>query len=301
MHSKMTPSKITPRTSPRWSKVGRAPLFACLATVLLSATGCGYSEEEMQAQLDKYDKLAFEHQAEKDAHAQTAQELEETKQRVLTLKKELERMGVNFDTLSSDLQKVGTEKEQLTKNMEELQAALEEYKKRAAQLEQIKARFDQLRQKLKKLTDMGLKVEIRHNRMVIRLPGDVLYKSGSDKLEEKGEEVVGAVADVIRGDEQLKTRYFQVAGHTDDRPLKGGKFGDNWGLSAMRARSVLMFLVEDTKEGGGGLNPKLLHVAGYGDMDPVASNETAEGREQNRRVELVLMPDVEEMISLQNM
>jgi chemotaxis protein MotB len=106
--SKMTPSQITPRTQLRWSKVGRTPLFAGLAVLLLSATGCGYSEEEMQAQLDKYDKLAFEHQAEKDAHAQTAQELEETKQRVLTLKRELERMGVNLDTLSTDLQKVGT-------------------------------------------------------------------------------------------------------------------------------------------------------------------------------------------------
>lgn len=291
-------SKMTPHQN-RSSR--RTPLLLSLAVVLLPLTGCGYSEEEWQAQLDKYEKLSFDHQAEKDAHAQTAAELEAEKQKVNALKKELQRMGLNLDTLSTDLQKVGTEKEQLTKNLEDLQAALEEYKKRAAQLEAIKARFDQLRDKLKKLTAQGLKVEIRHNRMVIRLPGDVLYASGSDKLQDKGLEVVGAVADVIRGDEQLKKRYFQVAGHTDDRPLKGGRFGDNWGLSAMRARSVLNFLVLDPKEGGGGLNPKLLHAAGYGDIDPVASNETAEGREQNRRVELVLMPDVEEMLDLQKL
>jgi chemotaxis protein MotB len=210
-------------------------------------------------------------------------------------------MGVDLDSLGADLQKAGTEKEQLTKNMEELQAALEEYKKRAAQLEKIKARFDQLREKLKKLTDMGLKVEIRHNRMVIRLPGDVLYSSGSDKLREEGQQVVGAVADVIRKDDQLKKRYFQVAGHTDDRPLKGGRFGDNWGLSAMRGRTVLNYLIGDPADGGGGLNPTLLHAAGYGDIDPVASNEDPDGRKQNRRVELVLMPDVEEMLSLKDM
>ncbi len=277
------------------------PVLAALLGLSFALTGCGYSEEEWQAQLDKYGQLASENQAEKDAHEQTQEELDAARAQVAALKKELERMGVNLDSLSTDLQKAGTEKEQLSKSMEELQAALEEYKARAAQLEKIKARFEQLRAKLKKLTDQGLKVEIRHNRMVIRLPGDVLFASGSDKLLKEGQAVVGAVADVIRNDAQLKKRYFQVAGHTDDRPLQGGRFGDNWGLSAMRARTVLNYLIEDPKEGGGGLNPKLLHVAGYADMDPVETNETPEGRKQNRRVELVLMPDVEEMLDLQNL
>lgn len=278
----------------------KATLIAALSLTFL-ASGCGYSEEEWQAQLDKYEQLATEHQSERDAHEQTKAELEEARKRVQDLRSELERMGLNLEDLSTNLQQAGTEKEQLSKNMEQLQAALEEYKARAAQLERIKARFEQLRAKLKKLVEQGLKVEIRHNRMVIRLPGDVLFSSGSDKLRDEGQAVVGAVADVIRKDEQLKKRYFQVAGHTDDRPLKGGRFGDNWGLSAMRARSVLSYLVEDPKKGGGGLAPKLLHAAGYSDIDPVESNETPEGRKQNRRVELVIMPDVEEMLDLQNL
>ena len=86
------------------------------------------------------------------------------------------------------------------------------------------------------MTNLGLKVEVRRNRMVIRLPGDVLFASGKDDLKGEGEKVLQAVADVIRGDEQLKKRFFQVAGHTDNKPLKGGQFGDNWGLSVMRAR-----------------------------------------------------------------
>lgn len=277
------------------------PALAAVLGLALVLTGCGYSEEEWQAQLDKYGQLASENQAEKDAHEQTQKELDAARAQINSLRNELEHMGVNLDSLSTDLQRAGNEKEQLSKSMEELQAALEEYKARAAQLEKIKARFEQLRGKLKKLTDQGLKVEIRHNRMVIRLPGDVLFSSGSDKLREEGQAVVGAVADVIRNDAQLKKRYFQVAGHTDDRPLKGGRFGDNWGLSAMRARTVLNYLIDDPKDGGGGLDPKLLHAAGYSDIDPVETNETAEGRKQNRRVELVLMPDVEEMLDLQNL
>ena len=121
--------------------------------------------------------------------------------------------------------------------------ALKEYQERAAQLERIKQRFEVLRDKLKKLTELGLKVEIRRNRMVIRLPGDVLFSSGDDKLRDNGVKVLDAVADVIRNDKQLAGRYFQIAGHTDNKPLKGGRFGDNWGLSAMRARQVLLYLI----------------------------------------------------------
>ena len=180
---------------------------------------------------------------------------------------------------------------------------MEEYKARAAQLERIKKRFELLRSKLKKLTDLGLKVEIRKNRMVIRLPGDVLFASGRDKLRDKGTEVLKAVAEVIRKDKQLKRRYFQIAGHTDNKPLRGGRFGDNWGLSVMRARQVLLFLVApvDAKGGGGGLDPNRLHAAGYGETDPVATNNTDDGRQQNRRVELVIMPDVSEMLDLKTL
>ncbi len=265
------------------------------------STACGPSQADLDAQIAKYEKLDALNKADKAELAASQEELDDTRQRVLTLKNELKRMGVNLDSLGADLQKVGTEKEQLTKNLSELQAALEEYKARAAQLEKIKARFDALQNKLKELTELGLKVEIRHNRMVIRLPGDVLYASGSVKLREKGQEVVGAVADVIRKDAQLSKRYFQIAGHTDAQPVRGGKWGDNWGLSAIRAREVLLFLTHDLDKNGGGLDPKLLHVAGYGAIDPVASNKDKAGREQNRRVELVLLPNVEEMLDLKNL
>lgn len=282
-----------------WRASIRTALILSFASLTLS--GCGPSKKDMEAQIAKYNQLAAENQAEKDEHAKTQAELDDAQMKVAELKKKLEAMGVNLDMLSTQVEQTATEKEQMAQSLEELQAALDEYKKRAAQLEKIKARYELLQAKLKKLTDMGLKVEIRHNRMVIRLPGDVLYASGSDKLRTEGEQVVGAVADVIRKDETLQKRYFQIAGHTDNVPLKGGKFGDNWGLSAMRARTVLLFLIKPTADGGGGLDPSKLHAAGYADIDPVSSNETADGRGLNRRVELVLMPDVEEMLDLKNM
>jgi chemotaxis protein MotB len=269
----------------------------------LLISGCGYSEDEWRAQLAKYDALSAQNNRDKQALAEKQGELEKAVAQIVQLKDQLQKMGVNLEALNEQLEQSGTQNKELAKNLEEMTRALEEYKARAAQLERIRARFELLRDKLKKLTELGLKVEIRRNRMVIRLPGDVLFASGQDKLREQGEKVLDAVAEVIRNDKQLAGRYFQIAGHTDNKPLLGGRFGDNWGLSVMRARQVLLYLIAplESKEGGGGLDPLRLHAAGYGETDPVMKNDTDDGRQQNRRVELVLMPDVEEMLDLRSL
>jgi chemotaxis protein MotB len=274
-----------------------------LALSVLSLAGCGYSEDAWQAQLAKYNQLSHQDDQEKAAHAADQKALADQQQLVAQLKEQLEKMGVNVSSLSQQLEQTGSQNKTLAKNLEEVNQALKEYQERASQLERIKQRFEVLRDKLKKLTELGLKVEIRRNRMVIRLPGDVLFASGDDKLRPDGTKVLNAVADVILNDKQLSGRYFQIAGHTDNKPLKGGRFGDNWGLSAMRARQVLIYLIAPlgTKEGGGGLSPERLHAAGYGDTDPVGKNDTDAERQQNRRVELVLMPDVEEMLDLKSL
>jgi len=274
-----------------------------LILLALLVAGCGPSKQEWEAQLDKYNTLNRENEQEKAAHAATRAELEQTQQKVLRLSNQLKQMGVDMDALAQQLEAEGTEKAKLAASLQELRQALEEYKARAAQLERIKNRFEALKAKLKKLTDLGLRVEIRNNRMVIRLPGDVLFASGSTKLEDKGKEVILAVCEVIRKDPDLAKRYYQVAGHTDDKPFNNYALKDNWGLSVMRARSVLVYMIApvDAKGGGGGLDPKHLHAAGYGSTDPAEKGDTDEARQQNRRVELVVMPDVSEMLDLQNL
>jgi chemotaxis protein MotB len=270
---------------------------------LLFVSGC-HTEDEWQAQLKRYGNLEAEHANEKKGHAATQEELDAAKLKVVELLARLKEMGVSTDELAAKLEQEGTEKERLAADLDQMKRALEEYKRRAAQLERIKERFEQLRGKLQKLTNLGLKVQIRHNRMVISLPGDVLFASGKDELKKEGSQVLQAVADVIRTDAQLSKRYFQIAGHTDNKPLRfSPTFKDNWGLSAMRAREVLVYMVApaDGATPGGGLDPTHLHAAGYGDTDPVADNASEEGRQVNRRVELVLMPDVEEMLDLKSL
>ncbi|HVW28760.1 MAG TPA: OmpA family protein, partial [Polyangiaceae bacterium] len=174
--------------------------------------------------------------------------------------------------------------------------ALEAYKERAKQLELIKERFEKLKAKLDTLTKLGLAVNVRHNRMVISLPGDVLFDSGRETLKQDGKDILAKVAGIIKADPQLLSRDYQVSGHTDNKPLARGPFKDNWGLSLMRAREVLVFLVDPDK--GGGLPVDHWSAGGYADTDPIASNDTDEGRQKNRRCELVVLPSVEEMLDL---
>src|SRR5260370_16842971 len=108
------------------------------------------------------------------------------------------------------------------------------YQAGAQQLEVSKERFEKLKRKLGGLTKLGLAVNIRHNRMVISLPGDVLFDSGKDTLKKEGEEILKKVATVIKNDRSLAERDYQVAGHTDNAPLQGATFPYNCGLSLIR-------------------------------------------------------------------
>ena len=101
------------------------------------------------------------------------------------------------------------------------------------------------------------------------------------------------------------TQNVQIGGRAciTTRPVDCSNGRTKLHLSAMRARQVLLYFIApvDEKDGGGGLNPNQLHAAGYGETDPVGENESDEGRQANRRVELVIMPDVEEMLDLKEL
>ncbi len=255
--------------------------------ILGITVGCGYSEDEWQAKLRDIDDLKNHLSAEQAKSQQQAKDLADATTRVEQLKAQLKAAGVDISNLNA--------------NLEQQTRALEDYKRRAEQLEAIKKRFEILRGKLQSLTKLGLNVTVRNNRMVIQLPGDVLFDSGRETLKKEGEEILRKVAEVVRADSGLASRMFQVAGHTDSAPLQGGKFKDNWGLSVMRAREVLVFLVKPADVGGGGLEPTHWSASGYGDTDPVKANDTPENRQSNRRCELVIVPNVEEMLDLKTL
>jgi len=270
----------------RLSRFSSLP-FVLFASLGLALAACGYSQEEWDQKVRENEKLAAELKVQREAHrksqADSAQALKENDE----LKKQLTERGINLENANASIA--------------EQRKALEEYARRTEQLDQIRKRFELLQNKLQKLTQLGLKVEVRSNRMLIQLPGDVLFDSGKDSLKAEGQKILLQIAEVVRGDADLSKRQFQVAGHTDSKVLAGGPFKDNWGLSAMRARSVLLLLTTPQDKGGGGLLPANWSAAGFADTAGVASNDTDDGRLKNRRVELVVQPDVEEMLNLKSL
>lgn len=265
---------------------GTRALSLALLLTTGAMTGCGHSEEEWQGKLNEIKNLEGRLKKAEDERKKCNDDLASVKDDLATLQSE------------NDLLKGKTG--DLSKQSAEQLALIERLKREKEQLDAIKRRFEELRKKLEGLTKLGLNVTVRDNRMVIQLPGDVLFDSGRVDLKKGGKDMLLQVADVISKDAGLASRHYQVAGHTDNKPFSGGNYKDNWGLSLMRAREVLTFLVahRDGKDPGGGLDPKLWAAAGYAETDPVAPNDTAENMAKNRRVELVVMPNVEEMLDL---
>src|SRR5262249_24956041 len=127
--------------------------------------------------------------------------------------------------------------------------------------------------------------------LVMRIPQDVLFPSGSAALSREGELNIMEVAVILR---QFPDRRFMVAGHTDNQPIKdvSKDYKDNWELSIARALVVARFMLEAK------MKPENVVVAGYAEYDPIAKNTTPEGRRENRRIEIILLPDLSELPTL---
>ena len=169
-------------------------------------------------------------------------------------------------------------------------AELAELRRQKEAAEKRIAAYKALQDKFRALVDTGkLQVVFRNGQMTLKLPSGILFPSGSAELSKGGET---ALADVVKVLMTFKDRRFVVAGHTDNQPIKTAKFPNNWYLSTARANSVVQFMIKQ------GFPAKSLAAPGYGEFDPVAANDNDKNREQNRRIEIILVPNLEELPSL---
>lgn len=135
--------------------------------------------------------------------------------------------------------------------------------------------------------DKSVEVKKEKRGLVVLLQTDnVLFDSGRSELRQQTKTVLQEFARLVKL-AKLKNP-IRVEGHTDNVPLAGGEYKDNWGLSVARATSVLRFVIEK------GLNPKQLEVAGLGEHQPLVANDTELNRQKNRRVELIILTQKEE-------
>ncbi len=288
-------STIRPGHS-RWSAPG-----ALLLLVLLPA-GCVKKSIHEQT----LGQLAAARENLTETEAEMASELERREQREVRLREQIEDLEEEIAGLIEDL---GSSRRETLRREEDLNEARLEAQRiqtllsaRGAQAQQLQARLDQLAaveeeirernaiyeevlSRFRSLIDAGrLSVSIARGRMVINLPQDILFASGSADLGADGRGTLAEVAGVLA---EFTDRSFQVEGHTDDRPINTPQFPSNWELSAARALSVVKLLVSN------GVSAENLSGAGYGEYQPVATNETTGGRRLNRRIEIVMLPNLD--------
>ncbi len=172
-----------------------------------------------------------------------------------------------------------------TSNMDGMSEAQVAYLKDQKQLKEIQKDLDNLIavNELEntfetKMTDEGLLLTIGDN---------ILFDPGSATVKSEYSEVTQQLSSIL----QLNpSRYIVITGHTDNVPQTGGQFQSNWELSVMRAVSLLKTIIDANPN----LDPKYFSAKGYGEFNPVASNDTPEGRAKNRRVEVLIQQLVEE-------
>jgi len=137
-----------------------------------------------------------------------------------------------------------------------------------------------------------LTVYIKDGNVYVSLAEKLLFKSGSDMVNPKGKEALKSLATVISNTKDITVL---IEGHTDNVPINTSQFEDNWDLSAARAISIVRILTKDY-----GVDPVRITAAGRSEFHPVATNETPEGRAGNRRTEIILSPDLNELYELLN-
>jgi len=128
--------------------------------------------------------------------------------------------------------------------------------------------------------EVSLSMEARG--LVVTFVSEVLFDSGKDKLKEESKDALNKVVDVIQ--EEVADMDIKIEGHTDNVPIKYSGWKSNWELSSHRSLSVLYYLSQR------GVASRRLSATGYGEFHPVASNNTKEGKQKNRRVEIVIYP-----------
>jgi chemotaxis protein MotB len=244
--------------------------------VLLFAGGCVSNGEHERLMKEAKDACSAEMSKMQNAHQG---ELAQREDRIKKLETDLDKLGI--DRKQSETA--------LGAQLASTQAQLAELKRQQERAEKDAATLRSVAEKLKSMIDAGqLEVVMRKGRMTLKLPDEILFPSGSKKLKKEGIEALVSVIEVLKS---VEDREFLIAGHTDNVPVKGGGFKSNWDLSTARAVEVVNLMIAN------GVAPERVAAAGYGEFDPVSENETPEGRQKNRRLEIILMPKLEDITS----
>lgn len=230
-------------------------------------------------------------------NSELAQNAAETKRLIEELQTSQETLIQKEDALKTLELELGARSAKL----EKLNAELAKREARVAELESMMARKDSAVKALKStlqkallgFENNGLSIEQRNGKVYVSLDESLLFASGSSTVNPKGTEVLKKLSSVLEQNEDIQ---IMVEGHTDNVPYRGsGQLKDNWDLSVMRATSVVKIITANSK-----VDPKRLTASGRSEYLPLDASNSKEARQKNRRTEIILAPNLDELYKLLN-
>ncbi|MBE9503107.1 MAG: OmpA family protein [Proteobacteria bacterium] len=243
------------------------------------------AQDEINRNQQQIEKTEQELDDSKMQNAMAQEEIDRNQQQIKNTEQELETARMQVVTAQLELMKLEARKQDLQKELSESQAQMATLRNIEAETKRRNEIYAQFVNRLKTMIDGGqLTVSIEQGRIVINLPNNVLFKSGSANLNPEGKEALAQIASVL---DQFSDRRFQIEGHTDNKPIKSSRFPSNWELSTSRALTVVHLLTDMN------VAPENISAAGFGEFRPRVDNETEEGRQLNRRIEIIMLPNLE--------
>jgi chemotaxis protein MotB len=239
--------------------------------------GCGVSQELYDTRTTELDRCQGE--------------LTRTQNSAASSRAKSDQLSGEATRMREDIAKLESERSSLATNLSATRKEMDELRRAHAQAEQRGELFRNLVARLRDMIDARtIAVDIRKGKMIVKVGDQILFDPGKAELKPEGQAALRHLATVLK---EIADRDFLVAGHTDNKPIKSSPFRSNWELSTARAVTVVRFLQEE------GMDPQRLAAAGYSEFDAIADNSTPENRAQNRRIEVVVMPKLDELPSIE--
>jgi len=178
------------------------------------------------------------------------------------------------------------------KELRERNAKLIELQNVLAQKDQaVKDLKDKVMKALTGFNNNGLTVHEKNGKVYVSLEEKLLFKTGKWDVDPNGQKAIRELSNVLAQNPDIN---IMVEGHTDDVPMRGsGDVKDNWDLSVMRSTAVTKILTQNSQ-----IDPNRIISAGRGEYLPLSSDKTPEGRQMNRRTEIILTPNLDELLKI---
>lgn len=282
----------------------RSTLSLSLLTICILFTGC-VSKKEFAGLQSDYSKLQIENSDLKKSYQDTKEQLVESRTNAKSLEDRLaearrnnEELRSSYAALQGSLDKSLQQNSQGNINISKLVDEINASNRFIKQLVETKTKSDSLNLVLsnnltRSLSREELKevdVQVLKGVVYISLADNMLYKSGSYEVNERAGETLSKIAKIIM---DYKDYDVLIEGNTDPDPITRANIRNNWDLSALRASSVVQVL-----QNSYGVDPKRMTAAGRGEYNPIADNNTALGKQRNRRTQIIITPKLDQFMEL---